>query len=325
MKRAQALNDLRKYDLIGDIHGQADELEALLEKLGYSWLDGIYRHQSRKAIFLGDFIDRGSHQRRVVNLVRPMIDNRIAYAVMGNHEYNAIAYYTPRTGGGYLRERSRKNSHQHQAFLDEYEDEQGKWAETIEWFKTLPLWLDLEGLRIVHACWDQIAIDRILAFQNGSNLLGDELLHASAEPSAWEYQAVDTLLKGKEIHLPDGAHFHDKDGNRRHDIRVRWWDNANTYRETYMGPESARTHIPNDPIEGDHMIEYGLTEKPVFLGHYWLEGKPCPLAANIACLDYSVAKPGGKLVAYRWDGESVIDASKFVAVDRAVPKTASDA
>ena len=83
-----------------------------------------------------------------------------------------------------------------------------------------------------------------------------------------------------------------------------------------MGPESARTHIPDDPIEGDHMIEYGHDKKPVFLGHYWLEGSPSELAEIIACLDYSVAKPGGKLVAYRWDGEDKIDRAKFISCDR---------
>ena len=94
------------YDLIGDIHGHADELEALLVRLGYSRVGDSYRHDSRQAIFIGDFIDRGPHQRRVVELVRSMIESAAARAVMGNHEYNAIAYYTPRTGGGYLRERS---------------------------------------------------------------------------------------------------------------------------------------------------------------------------------------------------------------------------
>lgn len=64
------------------------------------------------------------------------------------------------------------------------------------------------------------------------------------------------------------------------------------------------------------MIEYGHAEKPVFLGHYWLEGKPTPLAENIACLDYSVAKKGGKLAGYRWEGERAIDPPKFVAVER---------
>jgi hypothetical protein len=47
-----------------------------------------------------------------------------------------------------------------------------------------------------------------------------------------------------------------------------------------------------------------------------MEGKPTLLAPNIACTDYSVAKPGGKLVAYRWDGESKLDENKFVSVNR---------
>ena len=43
---------------------------------------------------------------------------------------------------------------------------------------------------------------------------------------------------------------------------------------------------------------------------------PAALAPNIACLDYSVAKPGGKLVAYRWDGEQTLSGEKFEWVDR---------
>ena len=39
-----------------------------------------------------------------------------------------------------------------------------------------------------------------------------------------------------------------------------------------------------------------------------------PLAANIACVDYSVAKPGGKLVAYQWAREQTLSADQFVWV-----------
>ena len=64
------------------------------------------------------------------------------------------------------------------------------------------------------------------------------------------------------------------------------------------------------------MVEYSHESPPVFLGHYWMEGEPVPLSPNIACLDYSVAKPGGKLVAYRWDGEQILDPGKYVWVER---------
>ena len=63
-------------------------------------------------------------------------------------------------------------------------------------------------------------------------------------------------------------------------------------------------------------MEYSHDAPPVFLGHYWMEGEPKPLAANIACLDYSVAKPGGKLVAYRWNGERRLERDSFVWVER---------
>jgi len=38
--------------------------------------------------------------------------------------------------------------------------------------------------------------------------------------------------------------------------------------------------------------------------------------AQVACLDYSVAKPDGKLVAYRWDGEQAIGPEGFIWVER---------
>ena len=61
------------YDIIGDIHGHSDELEALLVKMEYRFLDGCYRHPDRVVIFLGDFIDRGPKQRRVLQIVMSMV------------------------------------------------------------------------------------------------------------------------------------------------------------------------------------------------------------------------------------------------------------
>jgi hypothetical protein len=290
-----------KYDIIGDIHGCSKTLEKLLLKLGYGPdSNGVHKHADRTVIFLGDFIDRGPHQREVIDIVRPMIESGAANSVMGNHEYNAIAYATPDEEiGGYLRAHSENNWKQHGAFIDAYAGYPAAYADVINWFKTLPLWLDLGDIRIIHACWDKDMVRKI-----GAPVLTDELLHASCNKGLWQYDAIETILKGKEIPLPDGHVFHDKDENARHNIRVRWWDqSASTYLQAYMGPESARTQIPDDEIAGDHLIEYSHEEPPVFLGHYWMEGAPEPLAPNIACTDYSVAKPGGKLVAYRWVGE----------------------
>ena len=146
------------YDLIGDIHGHADELVHLLETLGYRKQEGVYQHPERKIIFLGDFIDRGPKIRQVLEIVRPMIEGREALAVMGNHELNALAYHTedPDSPGEYLRRHTSKNEGQHRQTVEQLRP--NELVAYLEWFRTLPLWLDLDGLRVVHACWDGHAV-----------------------------------------------------------------------------------------------------------------------------------------------------------------------
>lgn len=139
------------YDIIGDIHGCHDTLVSLLETLGYRLLDGCYQHSVRKAIFVGDFVDRGPQQIAVIDTVRAMMDAGHAQAVMGNHEFNAIAYVTTdEKYGGYLRRHSERNQRTHQAFLDAVALAPECYQDIIEWMKALPLWLDLGGLRVVH-------------------------------------------------------------------------------------------------------------------------------------------------------------------------------
>jgi len=306
------------YDIIGDIHGCDQTLEQLLQKLGYTEQAGSYSHPERSVVFLGDFIDRGPGQREVISLVRAMIDSGSAQAVMGNHELNALAYHSQHPESGqYLRNHAKKNFKQHEAFLKAYEEDEKGLSEALEWFKTLPLWLDLGEVRFVHACWDVMSIERLKSELDDQNRITGDLLISGTTVGTWQFDALETLLKGKEIGLPEGHSFRDKQNIERHNMRVRWWDSdAVTYREAYFGPESARTHIPDDEISGDHVLEYSHQLPPVFVGHYWLEGDPGPLAKNIACLDYSVAKPGGKLVAYRWSGESVLSADNFTWVER---------
>jgi hypothetical protein len=69
------------YDLIGDIHGHADELVRLLAALGYELSAGVYHRPNGKVIFVGDFIDRGPHIREVLAIVRPMVEAGHALAV----------------------------------------------------------------------------------------------------------------------------------------------------------------------------------------------------------------------------------------------------
>lgn len=305
------------YDIIGDIHGECDALEALLIKLDYSVVDGTWRHPNRKVIFLGDFIDRGPQQKAVLDVVMPMVNQGTALAVMGNHEFNALAFATRKSDdSGWLRPRSKKNIKQHAAFLDEYHDRPAARNAALEFFNSLPLWLDLEGLRIVHACWDETSIKRIAAKYGGAALT-EELLHLGSTQGTQEFTDVETLLKGKELPLPEGVVFHDKDGIERRDIRVKWWDKtAKTYQDAFLGPDTVRDKIPAKLTEGSHLAPDSEKGSPVFFGHYWMTGSPASLADNVACLDYSVARPGGALAAYRWSGETSLDDANFVWVTK---------
>ncbi|AKO64874.1 hypothetical protein VI34_04465 [Methylophilales bacterium MBRSG12] len=307
---------MQAFDIIGDIHGQALELQKLLLKLGYQETNGIYQHPERKVIFLGDFIDRGNYQRRVIDIVRPMIDDGHALAVMGNHEYNAISFATEDPNGGFLRKHSDKNLKQHQAFLDAYASDTDEYLELLSWFKTLPLWIDLGNLRIIHACWDPDLIQTVIDNYQ-QPYLTDEFLFLSAYKENWEYQAIETLLKGKEISLPSGKSFLDKEGNERTEIRIKWWmQEATTYRDMFLGPEDAIPTIPDEPVTDDCLINYDVTQPPVFMGHYWMNGEPKTLASNIACVDWSVARVHGKLVAYSWMGENELNNNHFAFVER---------
>jgi len=310
-----------KYDILGDIHGCYDTLVALLNKLDYELIDGCYRHASRKLIFVGDFIDRGPKQLEVIDCAKAMVDAGHALAVMGNHEFNAIAYATPDpSDGGYLRRHSERNQRNHQAFLDSVMGDTRKYTEAIDWFYTLPMWIELDNLRIIHACWDQQVIDKIHTHYSDTPYLSKNLLIAAADPERWEHEALEELLKGKEIRLSDGRSFIDPGGITRRNMRVRWWDpSATTYRSAFMGPEAALPNLSTETIEEDHLIDYPDSEKPLFIGHYWLTGTPEPLTPNIACVDYSIARSDGKMCAYRWDGESELSADKFVTVPRLEP------
>lgn len=306
---------MQKYDIIGDIHGYATTLKALLTKLGYRVEHGAYLHPERMVIFLGDFIDRGPEIRETLQTVRAMVDGGSALAVMGNHEFNALAYHTPDGEGDYLRKHTPEKVEQHRATMEQlgipYPDE---WKGWLEWFSTLPLFLDLGRLRTVHAAWDPEAVKAFGAIKR----LDEVTLRAMARGGGALHKFKENLLNGVELELPEGHFFTDKAGFKRKDIRTRWWEPlaGKTYRQAVFPCSETvpDTIIPAEFLSKD--LTYGIDQPPVFIGHYWLpaDATKRPMAVNVACLDYSVAK-GGDLIAYRWDGELDICNGKQVLTD----------
>jgi hypothetical protein len=340
------------YDIIGDIHGHATALKGLLYHLGYRERNGAWRFPGsrRRVLFVGDFLDRGPEIPETLRLVRVMLDADSAWAVIGNHEYNALIWHTPDGSGGWLRSHTEVHLNQHRATLEQYgidpESSRGQRGvfdteragrggfgdggggahhlrEDLRWLRALPLYLETPTVRVVHAAWKREAAATVM--ESGiagthapAPLLDDTFLHRSAYGKYRESRAVETLLKGIEIALPEGAYYMDKEGTRRHRTRVRWWLDPSspitTLAEIAMPPADRELgHLPVGIREREKLPGYH-DECPVFVGHYWFTGTPAPVTSRVACLDYSIAR-GGVLCAYRFEGEPELSPKQFVAVD----------
>lgn len=300
-------------DFIGDIHGHYDKATALLTRLGYVAHNGTFRHpEGRKVIFLGDYIDRGPKIRETLHLVRGMVDAGDAHAIMGNHEYNAVCYATPDGSGSHLRERTPEKVAQHAATLKAFEDRPAEWREWLDWFKHLPFILELDGVRAVHACWDA----KRLPLLRKNTLEDESFLHATAKRMTPEHRAIEHVLKGPELDLPEGVAFKDKSGTGRKRTRARWWNlhPEISFGELNMPPGSLDSGDRPESWALRRLPCYAADEVPVFFGHYWMppDTPKAPLAPNLACLDYSGAFGGNPLIAYRWNGERTLAAENFV-------------
>ncbi|BDX32230.1 metallophosphatase [Mycobacterium antarcticum] len=314
------------YDVIGDVHGCATEMKALLDAMGYRIeSSGAYEHPTRRAVFVGDLVDRGPGQLEVLRIVKGMVDAGSAQIVMGNHEFNAIAYDTrhPDTGE-FLRPHSEKNTHQHQVFLDQVDGATRDGY--LDWFMTFPLWLDLGGIRVIHACWHEPSMG-VVEEALGSDRFSsrDQFVRATTDSDPL-WAAIEVLLKGPEIDLADHGQppYHDKDGHVRRKARVAWWRHeATTLRDlavmdsTFMTADGEPYPVlPEMKVaERERSFSY-RGDVPVFYGHYWRKGRPrhgFDFTARTACVDFS-AFTTSALVAYRWDGESEIREDHYVGV-----------
>ena len=115
--------------------------------------------------------------------------------------------------------------------------------------------------------------------------------------------------------MPEGISFTDKDGTVRNEIRIKWWEDPMkmTYKSISVQPIAILPETPVNLSAVQNDDHYQTNDKKVFFGHYWLKGQPSIYKQNICCLDYSVAK-GGNLVAYRFNGEEVLDNGNLIYV-----------
>lgn len=308
---------MQGYDLIGDVHGCGNTLRRLLSMLGYNRATGSWRHpRGRKVIFVGDILDRGPRIRQALLDVYDMMEAGNALMVLGNHEYNALAYCTSDEQGEPLRSHTPRHTRVMQETLEQFDPYPKEWQGLLDWFFTLPLALELENLRVVHACWDIKIMPQFLA-KNPSARMDLDFLRASVKAGTKEFKLVDRCTRGTWLRFPKGQLYKGKDGFVRDRFRTSYWlKNPQTWGDVRFQPDRLSPEVEATRLstkDKSHLVYYPPDERPLFFGHYWRKGLPEILRANLTCLDYSAVKYG-RLVAYRFNGERWLNTKNFMWV-----------
>lgn len=297
------------WDVIGDVHGRLGALRSLLQKMGYAEQGGVWQHPARKAVFIGDLVDRGDEIPGVLALVKAMADAGEAEVLLGNHEFNLLCWYESDGQGSFLRPHkpnALKQAAKSVEYLDGAPDDRSLY---FDWFRRLPITLELAGARFVHAYWGAAEV----AALDGRRSLND---CGWGDPSFRKQplgKAVERLIKGPEVRLPEALFIVDRQGQVRKDARIKWWleVQGRSMRESLL-PDTP--HFENRPFPEDELGAYERLppdEPMVFFGHYGFKEFPGVLAPNAVCVDYQGADKAG-IGAYRWNGEQTVRPENFV-------------
>jgi hypothetical protein len=303
-------------DILGDIHGELDALTSLLAHLGYLATPGRgYRHPAgRKLVFVGDLIDRGPDSPGVVRLVADLMASGTALAVMGNHDLNAAALKrkadnTWLFGHGPISPFERPIGSSREA------------DELISILASLPVALEREDLRVVHAAWDDASVAALHGSVGAATALHDHEARIESGLAA-DLDEIDRNLAIQNLNPvrvltsgPEGraASPFFAGGKMRGESRERWWNGYSAAPVVVFGHY---WRIPALELQKDDGLFAG-THLHAMLGRN-----------NAICIDYSVGsrgatrklgRPGGpftgRLAALRWpERELVFDDGERVAV-----------
>ena len=235
-----------------------------------------------------------------------------------------FTHKVPGKSSEYLRPRTLKNCDQAKETLAEFEKHPDDKRLILDWMKSLPLWLDLPRLRVVHAFWSPQAQEELKSCLAADKSVIWEKFPQLAKAEEGNSKAKDArshLLSGPEHPLPPGISFDDAEGNKREDVRLKWWNFDKlpmSLRELADVPPTALNKIPDEPISSLDCLNLPDAQpdtdaRPVVFGHYWMTPKQddLVLGPRHVCVDASVAM-GGKLAAYRFSGESELSPDNLV-------------
>ncbi len=150
-------------DIVGDIHGEYDALCMLLKHMGYN-MEGMHP-QGRTLVFVGDFCDRGPNSPAVLALVKQLIESGRALAVLGNHEINLLRGDAKDGSGWFFDERADRD---HEKYAPFHRPTDAERADIVSMLSCLPIALEREDLRVVHAAWQDRPIQAARQLQPGT-------------------------------------------------------------------------------------------------------------------------------------------------------------
>ena len=267
------------FDLIGDVHGHLELLLQMIARLGYYKKGSSFFHpKGRKIVLVGDLINRGPDSTGVLKLVKLLHQSGIAHVCMGNHEFRLL-------------QQAQQNPSKVPA----------KFLPYLDWLRIIPFFLEGETCRVVHAAWHYSSIEILRG-----KIAGDDVFLAKTlQKSSPEQQAVDLVLGGIKVSLPETPILYDRFNIPRKKARIKWWLNLEkrSYADSLYSPMQPEIHnqFPNPEEIG--IIETYLKEDPiVFLGHYCLPPIIPKIMEQVVCLDGCVTCDQ-VLWAYRHNGE----------------------
>ncbi len=305
------------YDIIRDVHGYATLLKKLLLQMGYSKTESGYFHPSRKAIFVGDFVNRGPEIRKTVRIIRKMVENGNALAIIGNHEINAITYYLKDKDGLPLIKSPGKNFLALYKTINQFSEFAEEWKSHRKWMSELPLFLDLGKIRIVHACWSETAIELIKIAESEGKSRNGIFRKMYKKPKFPLSKSVLTLTKGIDYKMPGDLKVINNKGVSPQSFRMRWWEDpeGKTFEEMSFDSKFALPQYEIPKQIAPQNTPYPEDAPMVFFGHYCRHEGPFIIKPNLCCVDSCVA--GTRiLTAYRWNGEKVLDLNNLVQVKK---------
>lgn len=282
------------HAVIPDLHADLDRLEASLAAVP----------AGARVLFLGDFIDAAPEapapaDKAVLARVRGLLDAGHAQAVMGNHELDAILFHTPDATGAPLLPDAEDHRRKHQAFIDTFgmaTPEARRWT---DWFlAALPLWREVGGLRLAHACWSAPDV-ALIRRRRPDGLLQAADLAEIAQGSTPFGRAVRTLVSGPKVRLPACATVRGTDGQERDTVQIAWWNaGAATWPEAVLDvPDPGQ--LPRGPLPPEVAAAiYDPAAPPVLVGHYKRPGAPRLAHPKASSLDYP-----HQPCLYMWSGE----------------------